>query len=145
MKKRVITLLAMMLCLVGEVFAQTNVNGTVISQEDGEPIVGASILVVGTDIGTATDLNGKFSLTVPAGSSKLRVSYVGMETLEVDAQPTMNIELKTEILDEVIVVAYGTAKKSALHRTLSLTTAGSLSAGIQKLTEAENPTAKEIL
>ena len=113
MKKRVITLLAMMLCLVGEVFAQTNVNGTVISQEDGEPIVGASILVVGTDIGTATDLNGKFSLTVPAGSSKLRVSYVGMETLEVDAQPTMNIELKTEILDEVIVVAYGTAKKSA--------------------------------
>ena len=69
MKKRVITLLAMMLCLVGEVFAQTNVNGTVISQEDGEPIVGASILVVGTDIGTATDLNGKFSLTVPAGSS----------------------------------------------------------------------------
>ena len=113
MKKRIITLLAMMLCLVGGVFAQTNVNGTVISQEDGEPIVGASILVVGTDIGTATDLNGKFSLTVPAGSSKLRVSYVGMETLEVDAQPSMNIELKTEILDEVIVVAYGTAKKSA--------------------------------
>ncbi|MBR6455799.1 MAG: carboxypeptidase-like regulatory domain-containing protein, partial [Prevotella sp.] len=53
------------------------VSGSVISSEDGEPVVGATVLVVGTKIGAATDVDGNFSLRCPKGS-QLRVSYVGM-------------------------------------------------------------------
>ena len=95
--------------------AQTKVNGTVISQEDNEPVIGASVLVVGTNTGTVTDASGRFELTLPAGKKTLRITYVGMEPLEVSARPNMKIMLTSDqkALDEVIVVAYGTAKKSA--------------------------------
>jgi TonB-linked SusC/RagA family outer membrane protein len=78
-------------------------------------VIGASIVVPGTQVGAATDMNGKFSLTVPKGKSTLRISYVGMETLEVSARPNMKIVLSSDqsALDEVMVVAYGTQKKSA--------------------------------
>ena len=93
--------------------AQTKVNGTVTSQDDGQPVIGASVLVVGTQVGTVTDSNGRFSLTVPAGKNTLRITYVGMEPIEVSARPNMRIMLTSDqkALDEVIVVAYGKAKK----------------------------------
>ena len=65
MKKRLITLLAMMLCLISGAFAQTKVNGVVVSQDDGQPVMGVSILVVGTNVGTVTGSDGRFTLTVP--------------------------------------------------------------------------------
>ena len=71
MEKRIITLLAMMLFLVGGVFAQTKVNGVVVSQDDGQPVVGVSVLVVGTNTGTVTGTDGRFSLTVPEGKKML--------------------------------------------------------------------------
>jgi TonB-linked SusC/RagA family outer membrane protein len=101
--------------LVGGVFSQTKVSGTVVSQDDGQPVIGASVLVVGTSIGTVTNAQGKFSLEAPAGKNTLRITYVGMEPLEVSARPNMRIMLTSDrqALDEVIVVAYGTQKKSA--------------------------------
>ena len=107
-------LVAFLLAAVGAM-AQTQVSGTVVSQDDGEPIVGATVMVVGTTVGTATDVDGKFTLTCPQGKNLLRVTYVGMEPLEVTARPNMRIELKSDqsSLDEVLVVAFGTAKKSA--------------------------------
>ena len=115
MEKRLMTLLVGLFLLVGGVIAQTKVNGTVVSQEDGQPVIGASVMVVGTNVGTVTNANGQFSLTCPAGKSMLRISYVGMEPLEVSARPNMRILLTSDskALDEVIVVAFGTAKKSA--------------------------------
>ena len=115
MEKRLMTLLAVLFLFVGGVMAQTKVNGTVVSQDDGQPVIGATVLVVGTNVGTATNANGQFSLTVPAGKSMLRITYVGMEPLEVSARPNMRIILTSDqkALDEVIVVAFGTAKKSA--------------------------------
>ena len=103
----------MLFLVVGAAFSQTKVNGTVSSQEDGQPVIGASVLVVGTQTGTVTDAEGKFSLTVPAGKTTLRITYVGMEPIEVSARPNMRIMLTSDqkSLDEVIVVAYGTAKK----------------------------------
>ena len=108
-------LMTMLFLVLGTAFSQTKVNGTVFSQEDGQPVIGATVAVVGTQTGTVTDANGKFSLSVPDGKSILRISYVGMETLEVSARPNMKIVLTSDqtALDEVIVVAYGTAKKSA--------------------------------
>ena len=108
-------ILASMFLMVGVALAQTKVSGTVTSQEDGQPVIGASVLVVGTQVGTVTDADGKFSLTCPAGKSTLRITYVGMEPLEVSARPNMRIVLTSDqtALDEVLVVAYGTAKRSA--------------------------------
>ena len=101
--------------LVGGVIAQTKVSGTVVSQDDGQPVVGASVLVVGTSTGAVTNASGQFSLTVPAGKKTLRITYIGMEPLEVSARPNMRILLTSnnKALDEVIVVAYGTQKKSS--------------------------------
>ena len=115
MKQRLTMLLAAMLLMVGTALAQTKVNGTVVSQEDNQPVIGASVLVVGTNIGTVTNSNGQFSLTVPAGKSTLRITYVGMEPIEVSARSNMRIMLTNDqkALDEVIVVAYGTAKKAS--------------------------------
>ena len=107
-------LLASLFLMVGVALAQTKVNGTVVSQEDNEPVIGVSVLVVGTNIGTVTDANGKFSLTVPEGKSQLRFTYVGMETLEVSARPNMRIELRSgdTNIDEIVVTAMG-IKRSA--------------------------------
>lgn len=114
MEKRLMTLLAVLFLFVGGALAQTKVNGTVVSQDDGQPVVGAGVMVVGTQVGTVTNSDGQFSLTCPAGKNTLRVTYVGMETVEVTARPNMRIIMKNDqkTLDEVIVVAYGTTKKS---------------------------------
>ena len=115
MEKRLMTLLVGLFLLVGGVVAQTKVNGTVVSQDDGQPVIGATVLVVGTNVGAVTNGSGQFSLTLPEGKKTLRVSYIGMEPLEVSARPNMRILLTSnnKALDEVIVVAYGTQKKSS--------------------------------
>ncbi|MDE7452056.1 MAG: carboxypeptidase-like regulatory domain-containing protein, partial [Paramuribaculum sp.] len=97
--------------------AQTRtVTGTVISADDNEPLAGASILPIGGGMGTSTDVDGKFTLKVNSNVHKIRVTFVGMHTLEVDiTNEPMLIKMVSSdsSLDEVMVVAYGTAKKSA--------------------------------
>ena len=114
MEKRLTMFFACLFLSLGLAMAQTKVNGTVVSQEDNEPVIGVSVLVVGTNTGTVTDANGRFSLTVPAGKSQLRFTYVGMETLEVSARPNMRIVLRNgdTNLDEIVVTAMG-IKRSA--------------------------------
>ena len=128
MKQRLTMLVASLFLMVGVALAQTKVNGTVTSQEDGEPVIGASVLVVGTQVGTVTDANGKFSLTCPAGKNTLRITYIGMEPIEVSARPNMRIVLTSDskALDEVIVVAYGTQKKSSFTGSASMVGAAEL-------------------
>ena len=125
MKERLTMLLACLFLMVGGVIAQTKVNGTVVSQEDNQPVIGVSVLVVGTNVGTVTDSNGRFSLTVPEGKSQLRFTYVGMETLEVSARPNMRIVLRNgdTNLDEIVVTAMG-IKRSAKALGYSATSVG---------------------
>ncbi|MBR5918749.1 MAG: carboxypeptidase-like regulatory domain-containing protein, partial [Prevotella sp.] len=87
MVKRLRMFLAALLLSVAGATAQTQVSGTVVSQDDGEPVVGATVMVVGTNVGTATNVDGKFTLTCPQGKNLLRVTYVGMEPIEVTARP----------------------------------------------------------
>ena len=114
MEKRLTMILAYLFLSVGVALAQMHVTGTVTSAEDGEPVIGASVKVVGTNTGAATGLNGEFTLTV-ATNAKISISYIGMQTQTLTAKPTMNIVLEPNdrTLDEVMVVAYGTQKKSA--------------------------------
>ena len=91
-------LLACFIFAVGTVTAQTsNVTGTVISEEDGQPVVGASVLVVGTQLGTVTDVNGKFALSgLPKSAKNLQVSYIGMMTETVAIKSNVKVVLKSD-------------------------------------------------
>ncbi|MBQ7420697.1 MAG: TonB-dependent receptor [Prevotella sp.] len=107
-----------LICLsmyAGGVIAQTQITGTVVSQDDNEPVIGASILVVGTTTGTVTDVDGRFSIALPEGKNELRVQYVGMKTQVVKARNGIQVVLQSdsEGLDEVIVTGYGNFRKSS--------------------------------
>ena len=104
MEKRLSMILASLFLCVGMAFAQSNISGTVVSQEDGEPIIGATVLVQGTKEGTVTDIDGHFTIAVAAGK-KLVISYVGMETQTVTAKNGMTVTLVPDdkTLQEVVV------------------------------------------
>ena len=114
------------LCLflgIGLVSAQTvKVSGTVLSEDDGEPIIGASIVVKeNATVGTITDYDGKFSLEVPSSSKTLIVSYVGMTPQEigVSAQPVTVVLKSSLALDEIVVVGYGVQRKKDVTSSIS--------------------------
>ena len=115
MKRKLMLLLTCLFIGIGLVTAQvTKVTGTVISEEDGLPVVGASILVKGTAVGTVTDMDGKFQLpNVPSSAKTLVISFIGMQSQELPIKQTMNVILKpdTETLEEVVVLGYGSGKK----------------------------------
>ena len=108
------------------------VTGRVISGEDGEPIIGASVIVPGTTQGTVTDIDGNFSLKVADDAKNLVVSYVGMATQTVAIKKNMTVVLSAndEVLDEVMVVAFGTQKKSAFTGSAAVVNSESLSAHV---------------
>lgn len=97
--------------------AQNTISGKVVG-EDGEGLPGATILAEGTSSGTVTDMDGKYSLEIPANSSTLVISYIGYETqnISIDGRSVIDIAMKidAETLGEVIVVGYGTQRKSDL-------------------------------
>ena len=111
-----VLMLAMALILSIDAFAQTTVNGLVIDN-NREPVIGASVLVKGTTTGTATDFDGRFTLKVPEGNSILVISYVGCETREIAAnspelQSGIVMRENVQNLDELVVIGYGSVKKS---------------------------------
>ena len=105
------------LCLVigiGLATAQTRqITGTVISAEDDQPVIGASVVVKGTTTGTVTDYDGKFSLTVPSNATTVVVSYVGMKPQEAAIQSIMKVVLQSNMqnLDEIVVTAMGISRE----------------------------------
>ena len=122
MKQRLTMFMISLFLFAGSALAQTKVSGTVLSQDDGQPIIGAAVKVDGTSTGMLTDVNGKFTITLPQGKDQLVVSYLGYEGKTVTAKNGMRIFLKSDAaaLDEVIVVAYGTAKKASFTGSASL-------------------------
>ena len=122
MKKRLTLFFVSLFLCVGAALAQTKVSGTVLSQEDGQPIIGAAVKVVGTQTGALTDVNGAFSVSLPEGKKQLEISYLGFESKTVTAKAGMRVFLKTDakMVDEVIVVAYGTQKKSSFTGSASV-------------------------
>ncbi len=133
-KKRTLTKLVvfcLMACagLVG--YAQHTVSGRV-TDTSGDPLIGASVIQQGQSRGVATDINGLYSISVPANSS-LVVSYVGYDTqvVPVDGRSTINIELKenSTILDDVVVVGYGTMTRKDVTSSISTVKAEDLNIG----------------
>ena len=103
MKERLMMLVASLFLCIGMALAQTKVTGTVISQEDEEPVIGASVLVQGQRSGTVTDADGKFTISVPSGK-KITISYIGMESQTVTPKNGMTVVLHSSAeLQEVVV------------------------------------------
>ena len=115
MKRKLMLLLACLFVGIGLVTAQTQkVTGVVIYEEDGQPVVGASVLVKGTTLGTITDVDGNFNLSnVPSSAKTLQISYIGMQTQEVVIKPNLRVVLKADAqkLDEVVVTAMGISRE----------------------------------
>ncbi len=123
MKKRIYLSFLYLLIGVGLMAQTSKISGIVYDASDKEPVVGASVLVKGTTLGAVTDIDGKFTIVnVPATAKQLRVSFIGMKTVEVPIKSDNKIilEADSKVLDEVMVVAYGTAKKSSYAGSASL-------------------------
>ncbi len=131
MGKRIVLFLMCLLVVIGHLSAQvTKMSGIVLSKDDGLPIVGASVLIQGTTHGTITDVDGKFVLdNIKPTDKKVMVSFIGMKTQVVDVKSFVKVVLVTEseMMDEVMVVAYGTAKRSAFTGSASVVNAEKLS------------------
>jgi TonB-linked SusC/RagA family outer membrane protein len=128
MKKLFLLMTTVLIMTISAVAQHKVVSGTVVYAGDDEPLPGATVLPVGGGQGTSTDLDGKFTLNVPASVTKLKVSYVGMIEKIVDAGKDITVKLDNSEnnLDEVMVVAYGTAKKSAYTGSASVVKAEQL-------------------
>ncbi len=129
MKKLTLFLIAIMTCL-GVSAQNVSVSGTVVSAADGEPLIGASVMVKGSSTGTATDIDGNFNLQAPDGKT-LVISYVGYTAQELKVNGAMSgIEIRlvedSQVLDDVVVVGYGTQKKSVVTAAISKLTKISL-------------------
>ena len=105
MKKRLSLILACLFMSIGLAVAQNTVTGTVVSAEDGEPIIGATVKVKGTNIGVVTDINGKYSLSAPNPKPTLEITYIGMKTMSVKGGKDVVVKMTSDanIIDEVVV------------------------------------------
>ncbi len=112
------TLLAMMLTIAA--FAQKEAVSGVVIDSQNEPIIGATVMEIGTQNGTVTDINGHFSLSAKKGGM-LRITYVGFKTLEVKATQNMSVQLVEEsnTLNEVVAIGYGSVKRKDVTTSVS--------------------------
>ena len=124
MKRKLMLLMTCLMIGIGLVNAQiSKVTGNVTSEEDGLPVVGASVLVKGTTVGTVTDIDGNFTLTnVPSSAGTLVISFIGMQSQEVKIKSNVNVVLKSdaEVLDEVVVTGYGVQRKASFTGAASI-------------------------
>jgi TonB-linked SusC/RagA family outer membrane protein len=111
--------------------AQERTIRGVVKDNWGDPIIGANVMVKGTSIGSATDMNGNYSLSAPSSATTLHVSYIGMKEIEVPITGSIvNITMEEDVssLDEVVVIGYGTVKKRDLTGSVSSVSAETISA-----------------
>lgn len=115
MKQKIYLLMALLLCVTIAWSQSKNVSGKVVSSLDNDPLIGVSVLVKGTTQGALTDVNGNYSISVDQGST-LTFSYIGFISVEIPVgnQSTINVSMQefVEQMDEVVVIGYGTARKS---------------------------------
>lgn len=122
MRKLFLILMTVVACAWSAYAQNRTINGTVIDAANNEPLIGATVLPNGGGNGTATDIDGNFSLTVPANVKTATISYIGYTAKTVDLVNGMTVKLSAEstTLDDVVVVAYGTATKESLTGSVAV-------------------------
>lgn len=113
MKKLLFIMVALCAVLCPALVEAKVVNGTVVDSETGEPLVGASVIPIGSSTGTSTDFDGKFAFSVPDYVKQLKISYVGYEEQTVAAGRDLEVKLKSDanLLQDLLVTGYGSGKK----------------------------------
>ncbi|WP_242157114.1 SusC/RagA family TonB-linked outer membrane protein [Aestuariivivens sediminis] len=121
MRIKLLLFMLFILTAAMDVVAQVEVSGVVRDNETGDPLLGATVLIKGTSNGTITDLDGAFNLSVENQNAMLVISYTGYKTMEVKAGTNLQINLNVDIgkLDEVVIIGYGTQKRSDLTGSLA--------------------------
>lgn len=132
MKTRIF-LISICLCALTCAYAQTTITGRVMDGASNESAIGASVLVVGTTVGTITDFDGNFTLEVPDGKFILQISMMGFKTQVINIRGKERIDVTlmedTQLMEEVVVVGYGTMKKRDLSGSVSQIKSEDLLAG----------------
>ena len=122
-------LIAVLLLFGATAFAQRTISGTVVD-DTGEPVPFATVGVAGTTIGTTTDFDGRFSLSIPADAERIQISSMGFrtQTLELGGASTFNIRLESDValLDEVVVIGFGTTTRRNLTASVVSVSADAL-------------------
>lgn len=136
LREGVLTIIVLLFTSLFPLFAQNiTVKGTV-TDELGEPLIGVTVQIQGTGIGTTTGADGGYSLANVPQNGKLEISYVGMrtQTLDVNGRTTINIVLEedTEILDEVVVVGYGTQRRREITGSVANVTSEDFNQGLTR-------------
>ncbi len=130
LKKPLLALLVML--MAGWVYGQRTITGSVSDQDSGDPLLGASILVQGTSVGTITDFDGTYTIDVPEGGSILIFSYTGYSTVEIPIDDRSSIDVSlaagTE-LEEVVVTGYGTQKAKEVTGSIAHVSADDFNQG----------------
>lgn len=115
--KKILLLTISVIMGISVLFAQQRITGKVTSAEDGQPLPFVTVAVTGTTTGTTTDVDGRFTLNVPASGKTLTFSFIGKKTVVVnlDGRAVIDVQMSAEAiaLEDLIVVAYGTAKKES--------------------------------
>jgi TonB-dependent starch-binding outer membrane protein SusC len=131
MKKKIF--ITVMVCLLGIlqlIAQQQTITGTITDNSDGSTLPGVAILAIGTSNGTVTDIDGNYSITIDETVSILEFSFMGMrtETIEIGTSTVINVQMESDNigLDEVVVIGYGSVKKSDLTGSVALVDMGDL-------------------
>ena len=114
--------LILLLFIGTQVLAQIKVSGTVLDAETQEPLIGANVVVVGTTTGVSTNIDGEYTIDVRSQSDTLKFSYTGYRSqiITVEDKRIINIQLSSgELLDEVVVIGYGSQSKVKLTSAVS--------------------------
>ena len=128
--KKILTLLSILALTSFTAFAQYTAKGVV--EDKFGPVIGAAVIQVGTSNGVQTDIDGQWTLTVPSASTLLEISFLGLKTVTVEAGQAARIVLEDdqEFLDEVVVIGYGTVKKSDMTGSISTVKADEVNKGV---------------
>ncbi len=128
--KKILTLLSVLVLASAPAFAQYTAKGVV--EDKYGPVIGAAVIQVGTSNGVQTDLDGAWTLTVPSASTLIEISFLGLKTVQVRAEDAAHVMLEDdqEFLDEVVVIGYGTVKKSDMTGSIATVKADEINKGV---------------
>ena len=134
MKKLLLFLAAIVTLALSATAQNQTYRGTVVDA-DNEPLAGATVKAVGTTIGTMTNVDGEFTLSVPASVKQVTVTYVGMKavTASLTNGMTVTMEADSHVLDQVVVTGYGSAKKIGAVNHISIYNRGGLLPDLRRL------------
>ena len=129
--KKILSLLTILALTSVAAFAQYTAKGVVVDK-DGIPVIGAAVIQAGTSNGVQTGLDGDWTLTVPSASTLLEISFLGYTTVTVEAGNAANVVMQDDqqFLDEVVVIGYGTVKKSDMTGSISTVKADEINKGV---------------